>query len=324
MKTDRVQVPWLLACAFLAGCAASSTDEDTSDTDTNAGWDGSVEVDPCGFADTAAGVIDVSERFDIFHDTVYSRISAILKDAPVPSFHYVFEEAGACRYLKAEHASCEPVCAQDAICTADGRCVTNPKTVSGGMLTIQGLGDSISIQAEDYSPGTYNGPSGLPADLFSAGDPIGAVLSGEVHPATSLGARGVAVMDRDLSDNVFEMVDGQDAEITWTPGPDPSACIQAMLYSYNEVHGAPLPAIIWCEGTDTGSLIIPQRFVETFPSGMTPEVTSGYDWPHSELTRYTASTKAVPQGLTRLMVRSTTYFLLSHPESTQPEPGHSK
>jgi hypothetical protein len=82
-------------CTVLFGCAAGSTDETSSDPGSE--WDGVVAADPCGFADPASGVIDVSERYDIFHDTVYSRISALLREAPLPSFHDVFDQAGDCR-----------------------------------------------------------------------------------------------------------------------------------------------------------------------------------------------------------------------------------
>ena len=155
---------------------------------------------------------------------------------------------------------------------------------------------------------------GLPGHLFDSGAPVGATLPGEDFPAVSLGAVGVATMDTALTASGFEMVSGQDAELTWVPGPDLSACVQVALNGFDVTHGAPLSDIIWCEGQDTGSMVIPAAMVERFPMGKTPEVTSGYDWPHSELTRYTRRSQSTAQGLATLVVRSTTCFLLSHPK----------
>ena len=133
-------------------------------------------------------------------------------------------------------------------------------------------------------------------------------------PAAAIGAFGVEAMDTALTTDGFEMLDGQDAELTWTAGPDPAACVRLVINGFNDVHGAPLSDIIECETADTGSLIIPRSFVEEFPHGETPDVTEGYDWPHAELTRYTQNIVGTDGGQAKLVIRSTTYFQPSHPE----------
>ncbi|MFH1834413.1 MAG: hypothetical protein ABH877_05255 [bacterium] len=276
--------------------------------------DGLVEdLAPCGFAAPPAALIEVSQSYDIFHSGVSTRIGGQVQDGPYPVFHETFLQEGSCRYVKVAYGDCDPPCGAGEVCVAGDTCAPYPTGLSGGTLTIQGLGDDIAIEPEDWSPGTYFGPAGLPANLFDETDIVGATLQGDGFPAVSLVARGVALIDADLVQTGFTVVDGEDAEITWTAGPDPDACVRVVLNGFNQAHGAPLADIIECEGPDTGSLIIPQALVEAFPPGTTPEVSNNYDWPHSELTRYTRSVQLVDEGPAELMVHSTALFLLDHP-----------
>jgi hypothetical protein len=265
---------------------------------------------PCGFLDGVAGRIDVSERADIFHDGPFSRIEASLLEYPMPEFHEVFLEAGGCRYFRYAPGSCAPACTNGEVCSAAGECLGFPGTRGGGLLTVEGLGDPIAIEAESFSTGTYVGPTDLPGALFAAGDAVGARLAGDEIPALTLGAEGVALLDDALLDTGFGLVDGADADFTWAAGPDPDACVELVLNGLNVSHGGPLQDIVVCEGTDTGSLAVPQAMVEAFPAGETPEFTEGYDWPHSQLTRFTRAVDA-GQGI-ELRVRSTVSFLLEH------------
>lgn len=272
-----------------------------------------VRLDPCGFADAPAAAIDVSERADLFHADPFSRVDALVQEGPSPSFQQIVAEAGSCRYLGPDYGSCVPACGASEVCTADDVCLAWPAALSGGTLAIEGLGEPVDIEPEDWSAGTYSSPPGLGVPLFASGEPVGATLSGDTFPAVSLGASGVAEMDPDLARTGLALHDGADGEITWTAGPDPDVCVQVVLNGSNTTHGQPLEAVIWCETTDSGRLIVPQELIERFPPGVTPEVSSGYDWPHSELTRYTRSTVDTPYGPARLVVRSTTSFLFDHP-----------
>jgi hypothetical protein len=297
----------LIALAPAAWLSCSGADDDPA---AEIDW----TLDACGFTEPAAATIDVSEQSDVFHGSVFSEIGAELRSGPSPVFHEVSMESGGCRYYKAVTGSCDPPCESGEACSGDGECVAYPESISGGTLEITGLGDKIVVEPEDWSPGTYYGPAQLPAELFAAGDEIGARLAGADFPALALGANGVALLDTELTASGYELLDGQDAELTWTPGPDPEACVRLVINGFNAVHGAPLSDIIVCEGTDTGSLVVPQAFVEEFPYGATPEVTEGYDWPHSVLTRYTRNSAQTDYGRAELVVRSSTYFQPSHPE----------
>ena len=304
----RFVVPIPLLALVLLGCPGTPADDDTSVGDDDDA------LDACGFGVPAVASIDVSELRDGFHADAFARIAARVHDGPAPPFHGVTLEEGACRYLEAAYGSCDPPCAYDEFCTFEDQCAAYPGGISGGTLTIAGLGDPIEIEPEEWSPGEYVGPWGLPDDLFAHGDPISAALEGDEFPPVSLAATGVAPMDPAYTANGFTMTDGGDAPVNWTAGPEPGACVQVLLNGFNAAHGAPLSDIIWCEGPDTGSLAVPQAMVERFPHGETPEVTSGYDWPYSELTRYTRATRETGAGAAQLRVRSTSYFLLSHPE----------
>jgi len=267
---------------------------------------------PCGFALAVAARIDVSERSDVFHGTAYSRVEATVQDGTPPEIYRVSREEGACRYLRPVDAFCDPPCPGGTTCAPDGTCRPYPASISGGTLTVRGLAVPVEVQPADWSPGTYVGPAGLPEPLFAAGDAITATLMGDAFPALKLAARGVASMDPALARTGFTMPAAADATLTWTPGPDPGACVQVLLKGSNAAHGLPLRDAIVCETTDGGSVVVPSSMVQEFPAGTTPEVTSGYDWPHSELTRYTRGVAQTAYGPAELMVRSTTYFLLGH------------
>ena len=191
------------------GCAC--TESGASDEDYD--W----TLDPCGFSEPTVAEIDVSIRSDVYHDGIFARIEASLRNGPVPLFHEVVMEEGDCKYYKAVPGTCDPACGGGEICTVNDECVAYPEGISGGTLKITGLDETVKIQPEDWSGGAYIGPAGLPGQLFESGDSIGAGLSGDAFPALAVGATGVTVMDTDHTDNGFEMVDGLDAVVTWTP-----------------------------------------------------------------------------------------------------------
>jgi hypothetical protein len=269
---------------------------------------------PCGFVEDAAGTVDVSEQADRFHGAPFSRVEGRFLEAPYPSFHAVALEEGACRHYELAIGDCDPACEGGLVCTADGACAAFPGGASAGRLTVDGLAEPVSIEASGPAAGDYRSPAGLPFPLFEASDPVSAQVSGGQVPRIRLAAAGVAPMDADLVSTGLVLADGGDALVTWTAGPDPEACVQVVLNGSNLSHGAPLRDIVRCEGADTGSLTIPQAIVERFPHGDTPEVTEGYDHPASTLGRYTRSRVETDSGPVELLVRSTTYFLVSHPE----------
>ena len=281
-------------------------DDDTGDDDT--GDDDTGEA--CGFADDPAASVIVMERYtSVWDGTVSGRV----QEAPNPAWHVIQLEEGACRYLTFQLGNCSPPCDFSQVCTADDECVDYPVGISAGTLTVEGLGDPIAIDTDDWNPGYYWGPWDLPDDLFDAGDPITATFSGADFPGLSLAATGVDAVDPSLFEELFLMADGADAVMTWTPGSDPDACVQVKINGANMAHGLPLNDILWCEGPDSGSLTIPQALVEAFPHGATPEICVGHDCPPSEFTRFTRDVTSVGPGAAQLEVKSTAFFGYDHP-----------
>ncbi len=310
-----IVLAWLtVACSGDARRAqspdAGTVDDAGRDGDSGGGRDGE-----CGFADGVVATIDVGEHGDVVGAGGYAEVGAVLRDGPDPSFHVVTLEEGECRLYELAIGFCDPACSAGETCTATGDCVPYPASISGGTIAVSGLGghpDPIEMQPQDGSPGTYEGPFVLPADLFGPDDRIVAAVAGDVFDAISFETRGVARLETTLTDAGLQMRGGEDAEVAWTAGPAPGACVQMVLPFRNRSHGLPADAIVRCESPDDGSLTVPRSIVEAFPIGETPERTEGFDWPQSELTRYTRDMRETEHGPAALWVRSTLYFRFHH------------
>ena len=287
-------------------------DDDTTPDDDDSGDDDTV-ADPCSFLEPPAASIEVVE--EVTYGTPYSRVYAWVGDTRFPAYHEVTLAEGACRYLSLAYGNCDPPCDPvTEVCAATDVCEAYPLGLSAGVLDIAGLAVTVSIETSEWSPGYYWGPWDLPTDIYDAGDAIAATFEGDVFPATSLAAVGVETLDSALEGDHLEMHDGQDAEVTWTPGPDPEVCVRVEINGVNASHGLPLMDIIECVGTDTGSLVIPAALVEEFPTGQTQEICVGHDCPPSELTRYTRDATQTSYGVAELQVRNSVYFFYDHTE----------
>jgi len=164
----------------------------------------------------------------------------------------------------------------------------------------------------DYYTGYYSSSPDLPDDLFFGDETIRAELEGADFPAFAVEASGVETMFPLSFMNLFVMTDGQDAEISWSSGVNPDACVEVRINSGNFGHGMPLTDIIQCVAPDTGLMTIPSEVIGPFPLGATPDYTAGIDWPPSELTRYTRGVGTTEFGPADLVVRSTYYFPYEH------------
>ncbi len=260
---------------------------------------------------TATAQIVVSERYNwLFNKTWSSSIEARVRDAPLPVLHEVFMAQGKCQYLKVKAGTCIPPCNfHQQYCTLDDECKPYPLGISAGTLMITGLSEAIAIDPQTYDPGLYYGPDPLPEDLFSPGQSLAATFTGTTFPAATLEALGVAPIDTTLATQGLDnMLPGQDFELSWTPGTDPNARIRAVIRGINIAHGAPLDDIIWCEDTDTGSLIIPHEMVDEFLKNKIPGGCSHFDCPQSELTRFHFDQFNSGDQLIELTVQSSVYF----------------
>ena len=193
----------------------------------------------------------------------------------------------------------------------DDVCVPQRLGISGGTLTITGVGDTIEMEPTDGYPGHYWPQEGLPDDLFEQGDPITSSLSGDVFPAVALEARGVMSMDVDFAEQGLTMEYGQDATITWTLGSDPDACVEVYLVHQGPfMHGDFPEEVLWCIGQDDGSLVIPQALVDVFPIGDPGACDEDEDWfcTYSTISRFTRDTVVTTPGPAELLVKTEVSF----------------
>ena len=306
------RVLWLLSLTAMIGCVQAVGDDDDSgsagDDDDTHGDDDTTEPPNI---EEASGVLDVAEMYNQGGSGLSwsSQIRGQLNDGPDPTFHRVTMEQGECAYLELHQALCDPPCGGDQVCDAFGECQTYPGGLTAGTLTVTGVGDPIVIEPQEWYPGLYYGPFGLPGDLFETGATLTAAFTGDQLPPLTLQALGVAPMDTTLADEDFVIVPGQDNVFTWTPGPDPGARVEIVINATNIAHGAPLTDIIHCTGPDDGELTLPQDLVDAFPVDQIPESCIHFDCPPSELTRHTTSAAEVDGQTILLIVRSTVYFM---------------
>ncbi len=305
------RVAGFLALTAMMGCAGAAGDDDSGsadDDDTTTGDDDTTE--PPNLAE-ASGYLDVAEMYNEGGSGLSwsSRILGQLNDGPGPTFHRVTMEQGQCVYLELQPGLCDPPCGGDEVCDAFGECQAYPVGLSAGVLTVTGIGDPVVIEPQEWYPGLYYGPFGLPVDLFQTGETVTAAFAGDQLPPMNLQALGVEPMDTLLADEEFVIVQGQDNVFTWMPGPDPAARVDVVINATNVAHGAPLSDIIRCTGPDDGELTIPRDLVDAFPLEEIPDSCIHFDCPPSELTRYSTSATDVDGQTILLIVRSTVYFM---------------
>jgi len=293
-----VTLLWFPACLEQA-------DDDAGDDD--AGDDDSHEA-PCAFLDPPAASITVEQHVTEGDWSLY--VTGQVRDGPAPAWHEVLVEDGACRYMVFLPGFCDPPCEYDEVCTGDGECVGWPAGLPAGTLTVEGLGASMALEAEDYDPGLYVGYTSLPLDQFGEGTPVAVALEGDDFPAVELEARGVDALDSGLSEAGLQWTDGQPATLTWTAGGDPEACVEIWLYTANTGHGLPITHVAQCVGADTGALVVPTEVTDPFPPWTTPEACAGVDCPYSELRRFTRSVADTAYGPAELVVFHRERFLL--------------
>ncbi len=302
----------------------TAADDDTGDDDAGDDDSATVAVAPCEFGDLSAVAIHVAETYNSYELDAwdwYGSVDAWVWAEPrskihgLGMFHRVEVEEGDCRYLALDPGGCDAPCDPGELCAADGTCQpvwADP--VHAGTLTVTGGGDPVVLEpyGSAYVNGLYHAYD-APADLFGAFDTVTASFSGDEIPAFSISARGVAPMDVSHAGVFWPLTDGQDSVLSWSPGPDPDACVSLIFLGHNAGHGLPLDDIIWCVGPDDGELTIPQAVVEAFPPGMWLGGFGGFccegmDCPPSELSRYTRNVIDSEAGPVEMIVRSTVYL----------------
>ena len=177
---------------------------------------------------------------------------------------------GACSLAIVEGLSdwdCEPAgvscdwANQECLQDGDGfACGDLPAVLDAGTVTLIGLGEEIVLQRLVDSQGEYT-KYGLSDDLFAAGDPLTASVSGGELADCSLQARGVAPLE--ILDSQLDLVRGQPVVIGWVPadsGTRVKVALSAGSHFPHEYFGT-----VFCEADDeAGQIEIPAGIVTAF------------------------------------------------------------
>ena len=242
----------LLVAVVVAGCPTTEDDDHRADDDIHAG-DDDLAAEPCAFLDAPAISVEVIE--EVIDGAPRARIHAWVGDSRFPAFHEIASAEGACRYLSLAYGNCDPPCDPGAeVCIAGDVCEPYPVGVAAGVLDIDGLAVPVSIEANEWSPGSYWATSNLPSDIHGPGDVITATFGGDALSSMSLVAEGVETLHSAIDGAYLELRDGLGAEVTWTPGPDPEVCVGLWVNGVSTAHGLPLADVIHCgcpSGSDT-------------------------------------------------------------------------
>lgn len=220
--------------------------------------------------------------------------------------------AGDCVLYEWEPSLCEPAC-EAGLCH-EGECTAFPEMVSAGTLTVGVGSERHEIEAQ---PLTFYGPA-YRAQLDGepeAGAAISVCASGGQAGGFSAELRAVEPLTGALPDDeVLELVDGSDLEVTWDGSSD--ARVRLTLAADNQAHGLPWRAVLVCDTADDGALTVPQELIESFPDVPRPPAKNyacaGTDCPTSSLVRYRAARIDEPDLSVEVRAESAVQFWIEH------------
>jgi hypothetical protein len=246
----------------------TDADSDT-DPDTDADTDSSSDTGTGGESDTdefnglgIAGRVEVSllngteapEARAQFFDGLM-RVEAF---APFPGdLQEVVLAEGDCTYYQAAGNACDPPCDTNEYCSPTG-CAAYPTAVSVGDISVVGEASSVTLQFDTYGYTTET----LTDEDFREGDIISASAPGDTVGGFDLSETVPNEVTFDLGGDQLDLVDGQDAVITWQPMG--TGTVQMILNL--GWHGEPPTDTIVCEVPAAGGeLVIPESLIEAFP-----------------------------------------------------------
>jgi hypothetical protein len=286
-----------------AGDDDTTADDDTTDDDDTAFDDDSGDDDTAGDDDAGLvariAVVEVTEHgtgaasgaISIWgiHDRPWS--NGIVGDWTIgcegegdTGVWTVADQDGDClvALLRGCSGDCDPPCELGDYCSPASTCEPVPVLRDAGELSIDGLGMPISVVP--VHTGRYPPPTGLPADLYGAGDDLTLTAEGAATPAFVAAVHGVEPLQADLPCAAVPDP-GQDLVLIWTPAGKGARVRWEMLQN---IHLAQGPRI-WCEAEDaSGSLTVPATLLAQYVVG-----------PHHTFTlsRYDADEVEVLPGL---------------------------
>lgn len=320
-----------LVLILAAGCGGDDDDDDdggaaddgTSDDGADGGDDGGddggapIECEPVAGEGPASGVVRIGGSAGTWSNG--PAIDAVMSTgidwqffALAPQRQTETASAGDCVLYEWEPSLCEPAC--EASLCHEGECTAFPEMVSAGTLTVGVGSERHEIVAQ---PLTFYGPAyraqldGEPA----AGAMISVCASGEQAGGFSAELRAVEPLTGALPDDeVLELVDGSDLEVTWDGSSD--ARVRLTLAADNQAHGLPWRAVLVCDTEDDGSLTVAQELIESFPDVPRPPAENyacaGTDCPTSSLVRYRAARIDEPDLSVEVRAESAVQFWIEH------------
>lgn len=255
--------------------ADADTDADAdSDADADADSDSDADADADADADTDTDTpdtftfddltgrcaLDGSTRvglFEIAHWTTsgFATFTGSIANGVVPTEVLTPQETeGDCELYQKFYPHCDPPCVAGETCDHSGECIPYPEKQFLGTLDITGTTVPLTVEA-DVSNTYWDSGSTYP--LFIDDTRISLTTTGGDMSPLSL--RGIGVDDLTLTDPAWNIVNGEDLTVGWTPGSGDSRIAVTMSV---DQHGNS-PVTLMCDFEDDGEGTVPASLLET-------------------------------------------------------------
>ena len=254
-------------------------------------------ADSAGPAPTFEGICPAEAflggvRVESYDD--YAIVDGTIRDGVIPNTVRVLEaEEGTCRLERRLNPFCDPPCASDEACTAEGACVPFPEGQDQGTITLGGL--AVPVEMVPVVPGYRYFFTGLSWPGFTAGSPVHLASTGGALPPLSLDAEGVESLA--LVGLTWTVTDGQDLTVNWAP-PASAGPAEIVLELNIDQHGTS-PLFLSCTfGDAAGAGTIPASLL----SALIAHGVTGF--PNGSLQRRVADRVDVESGCVDLRLAS--------------------
>jgi len=229
--------------------------------------------DDAGPPDESSGkACDPASRlggFRVANEETYTTVDGNVQSKVVTSIKsaLVGNEAG-CELVKRSYPFCDPACESGQVCTVDGTCVSEPKSLNLGTVSITGLAAPVSM--EPVQPGNRYFDTSLPMVGFDAGAKVRLRTSKADLAALDMNAVGVVPLE--LLDSTFVVERDKPLLVRWKKASEGKGEIRVTVNV--DQHGSS-PVTLECVAADVGSHEIPAKLVSAlldagvtgFPTG---------------------------------------------------------
>ena len=281
------------ALAALAALAASACGGDDDDDDDDSADAGTVDV-----SDLVYAACDDAVRlggFAVELEESYTGVQGKVADGVVAaSVLETVASDGDCRMIAAPLLSCDPACANDETCGAEGACLPYPRSIDVGTVTVAGL--KVAVAMEPLAPTSYyTNPIPLPHPGYDPGDGIELTATGgDVEPFT---LRGWGVSALVIDETTVEVEAGAALALSWTPPPadGPAQVVLALNVNGHGLVGKRIACVV----DDSGAFTIPEPLI----TALVDDGLSGF--PTLAVTRSSADRVELASGCVDFRVETT-------------------